>query len=95
MPEISLDEAAEIRDRALAPWVAKLDLCIEHVGADGMRLRLPYHADLVQEGGAICGQAMMAAADAAMVLGVANALGGLEPITTVSQNTNFLRPRCG
>lgn len=95
MPGISLDEAEEILDRALAPWVAELDLRVEHVGAEGMRLRLPYRADLVQGGGAICGHAMMAAADTAMLLGVSNALGGLEPITTVSQNTNFLRPALG
>ncbi len=95
MPGISVKEVEKILARGLAPWVARLGLRVEHVDESGMRLRLPYHADLVQGGGVVCGQAMMAAADTAMVLGVTNALGGHEPITTVNQSTNFLRPALG
>jgi uncharacterized protein (TIGR00369 family) len=46
----------------------------------------------VHEGGVLCGQTMMAAADTAMVLAVMTKLGGFKPMTTVQLQTSFLRP---
>jgi acyl-coenzyme A thioesterase PaaI-like protein len=40
----------------------------------------------------LCGQAMMAAADTAMVLALINQFGEFKPCTTVQMNTSFLRP---
>ena len=40
----------------------------------------------------MCGQALMAAADTAMVIAISSALGGFRPMATVSQNVSFFRP---
>ena len=43
-------------------------------------------------GGVVCGQALMAAADTAMILAVAASLGEFRPMTTVQLQTSFLKP---
>jgi acyl-coenzyme A thioesterase PaaI-like protein len=43
----------------------------------------------------LCGQAMMAAADTAMVLALVNQFGAFRPCTTVQMNTVFLKPLSG
>ena len=53
---------------------------------------LPVAPALVHGGGVLCGQAIMAAADTAMVLAVSAALGGFRPMTTVQLQTSFLKP---
>jgi acyl-coenzyme A thioesterase PaaI-like protein len=40
----------------------------------------------------LCGQAMMAAADTAMVLALMQHFGEFRPCTTVQMSTSFLRP---
>lgn len=40
----------------------------------------------------VCGQAMMSAADTAMVLAIVSQLGTQRPMTTVQLNTAFLKP---
>ena len=49
----------------------------------------------MHDGGVLCGQTMMAAADTAMVLAVMTHLGGFKPMTTVQLQTSFLRPIAG
>jgi uncharacterized protein (TIGR00369 family) len=75
-----------------APWVQALDLKVEGFDADSVTLRLPQNAELSRVGGMLCGQAMMAAADTAMVLALINQFGQFRPCTTVQMNTSFLRP---
>jgi uncharacterized protein (TIGR00369 family) len=58
-------------------------------------LRLPFDPALCREGGTICGQALMAAADTAMVLAICAHQGGFRPMTTVSLNTSFMRAIAG
>ena len=43
----------------------------------------------------LCGQAMMAAADSAMVLALIQHFGEFRPCTTVQQSTSFLKPLSG
>ena len=43
-------------------------------------------------GGTVCGQALMTAADTAMVIAIAAAAGGFRPMATVGQNISFMRP---
>ena len=57
-----------------------------------MVLTMPVSAAQVHGGGVVCGQALMAAADTAMVLVIAAQLGGFRPMTTVQLQTSFLRP---
>lgn len=75
-----------------APWVQALDLRVEAADADGVRLRLPLTPALVRQGEVLCGQAMMAAADTAMVLALMQHFGAFRPCTTVQLNSSFLRP---
>jgi uncharacterized protein (TIGR00369 family) len=76
----------------LAPWVQALGLKVEGFDADSVTLRLPQNAELSRVGGMLCGQAMMAAADTAMVLALINQSGEFRPCTTVQMNTSFLKP---
>lgn len=75
-----------------APWVQDLGLAVEAFDADSVTLRLPQDAKLSRVGGMLCGQAMMAAADTAMVLALINQFGAFRPCTTVQMNTSFLKP---
>jgi uncharacterized protein (TIGR00369 family) len=75
-----------------APWVQQLALKVESFDADSVTLRLPQSTELSRIGGMLCGQAMMAAADTAMVLALVNHFGEFRPCTTVQMNTTFLRP---
>ena len=75
-----------------APWVQALDLRVEAFGPDEVTLRLPRSDQLSRVGGMLCGQAMMAAADTAMVLALIALQGRFRPCTTVQLNTSFLRP---
>lgn len=79
-------------ERVTAPWVADLGLRIQRAGTGEVVLALPIAARLVHSGGVLCGQAMMAAADTAMILAIASKLGGFKPMTTVQLQTSFLRP---
>ncbi|MBC5782525.1 PaaI family thioesterase [Ramlibacter sp. USB13] len=78
-----------------APWVQELGLRVEAFDADSVTLRLPQDARLSRVGGMLCGQAMMAAADTAMVLALVNHFGAFRPCTTVQMNTSFLKPLSG
>jgi len=75
-----------------APWVQQLALKVESFDGDSVTLRLPQSPELSRIGGMLCGQAMMAAADTAMVLALVNHFGEFRPCTTVQMNTTFLRP---
>ncbi|HRW73390.1 MAG TPA: PaaI family thioesterase, partial [Ottowia sp.] len=78
-----------------APWVQALGLRVEQAGDAEVTLRLPASDQLAREGGTLCGQAMMAAADTAMVLALMRQFGEFRPCTTVQMNTSFLRPLTG
>jgi len=75
-----------------APWVQALQLRAESFDTDSVTLRLPQNAQLSRVGGMLCGQAMMAAADTAMVLALISHFGEFRPCTTVQMNTSFLKP---
>lgn len=81
--------------RLFAPWVRELDLRIIEARAGEVTLVLPVTSHHVHEGGVLCGQTMMAAADTAMVLAVMTKLGGFKPMTTVQLQTSFLRQVAG
>jgi acyl-coenzyme A thioesterase PaaI-like protein len=75
-----------------APWVLALDLRVESFAPGSVTLRLPHSTQLSRVGGMLCGQAMMAAADTAMVLALINHFGEFRPCTTVQLNSSFLKP---
>jgi uncharacterized protein (TIGR00369 family) len=75
-----------------APWVQALGLKVESFADGEVTLRLPQNPDLSRVGGMVCGQALMSAADTAMVLAIVTRLGNQRPMTTVQLNTSFLKP---
>lgn len=92
MSELDKAAAQAILAGNFAPWVLDLGLTVESVSAGVAVLRMPYSARLVRVGGTICGQALMSAADTAMVIALSGTFGGFKPMTTVSQNVTFMRP---
>ena len=87
--------AQRILDEKFAPWVRELGLRVEAVGEGSAVLRLPFSERLNRVGGTICGQALMSAADTAMVFALAGSFGEFRPVATVSQNISFMRPVSG
>ncbi|MEV1080084.1 PaaI family thioesterase [Streptomyces sp. NPDC050211] len=88
-------EADKILADNFAPWVLELGLSVETLGDHRAILRLPWSQRLAREGGALSGQALMAAADTATVIAVSAARGGYGPMTTVQQSTSFQRAVTG
>lgn len=74
-----------------APWVQALNLRVTACDAASATLLMPFDERLLRVGGIICGQALMSAADTAMVIAICSALGGMRPMATVSQNFSFMR----
>ena len=75
-----------------ADCVKRLSLRVESVDEDAVSLSLPVTPDLVHGGGVVCGQAILSAADTAMLLAMIARLGGFKPMTTVQLQASFLRP---
>jgi uncharacterized protein (TIGR00369 family) len=90
LPDLLAERLASVA----APMVRQLGLRIVRAEPGDVTLSLPVNDPVVHAGGVLCGQAIMAAADTAMVV----ALCSLEPearfrpMTTVQLNTSFLRP---
>ena len=84
-----------------APWVKDLDLSVEAFDFEpsaeardwqpGAILRMPFSEKLCRNGGMVCGQALMASADTAMVIANLAANRIYRPMTTVDQTTHFMR----
>lgn len=92
-----LAAAQRLLAEAFAPWVCDLGLSVERIdagagGEPGALLRMRFSDRLCREGGVVCGQALMAFADTAMMLAVSTASGRYRPMTTVDQTTHFLKP---
>lgn len=75
-----------------ADYVKRLNLRVRAVRPGEVDIAMPVAPELVHGGGVLCGQAMMAAADTAMVLVLIADLGEFRPMTTVQLQTSFLRP---
>ncbi len=88
----SVEDLQALLAQVTAPYVQALGLRVLEASDDEVALALPVAPALVHGGGVLCGQAMMAAADTAMVLAMSAALGGFKPMTTVQLQTSFLRP---
>jgi uncharacterized protein (TIGR00369 family) len=79
-------------DRLAADYVKRLHLRVETVAPGEVTLTLPVSPELVHAGGVLCGQAIMSAADTAMLLAMIAQLGEFRPMTTVQLQTSFVRP---
>ena len=94
-PPVTLQLLQEALTAYFAPWVQALQLNVEGFGTQGVTLRLPQNEQLSRVGGMLCGQAMIAAADTAMVLALIQHFGGFRPCTTVQMSSSFLKPVSG
>ena len=96
-PETTADEfdaaaAAALLADVTAPWVRDLGLKVKEIGRAQSHFFLPFSDQLTRDAGMICGQAIVAAADTAMIAAVTAAIGEYAPITTVDIVSRFLRP---
>jgi uncharacterized protein (TIGR00369 family) len=91
-PAVNADALKSALREWFAPWVRALDLQLEDFEDGAVTLRLPQNPALCRIGGMVCGQALMAAADTAMVLAIVTRLGKQRAMTTVQLNTSFLKP---
>ncbi|MDN3274725.1 PaaI family thioesterase [Frankia sp. RB7] len=99
--EFDITEARRILGEVFAPWVQDLNLSVERIEHNppanasdwqpGALLRMPFSERLCRNGGVVCGQALMALADTAMVIANLAANRGYRPMTTVDQTTHFMR----
>jgi len=85
-------DLTEVLKANFAPWIQALNLTVEQTSATHTTLRLPWSPTLAREGGALSGQALMAAADTATALALTAARGAYLPMTTIEQHTTFQRP---
>jgi uncharacterized protein (TIGR00369 family) len=100
--EFDIAEARRVLGDVFAPWVQDLGLSVSGIefappagaAADwqpGAILRMAFSERLCRHGGIVCGQALMALADTAMVIAILAANRGYRPMTTVDQTTHFMR----
>ena len=98
-----IQAAGRLMTEVLAAWVQDLGLLVESVesgrpvgaSADwqpGAVIRMPFSSKLCRDGGVVCGQALMAAADTAMVIACSAAWNGYRPMSAIDQTMHFLRP---
>ena len=95
MQPVNVDTANARLKEVFAPHVQSLDLSVESIDREGAVLRMPYSDDLCRTGQIICGQALMTLIDTCMVFVCYGGLDAYSDVTTVSQNTSFLRPAIG
>ena len=79
-------------DSLAADCVKRLGMRVEAVEAGQVRLSLPVSPEIVHAGGVVCGQAILSAADTAMLVAMIAQLGDFRPMTTVQLQTSFVRP---
>ena len=98
----TIEEARRILGDVFAPWVRDLGLSVDGIDCErpddagpdwqpGALLRMAFSDRLCRHGGIVCGQALMALADTAMVIAMVAASRGYRPMTTVDQTTHFMR----
>ena len=87
-----VNEAQNLLSSVTAPWIKSLDLQVNHISNWKCKFTLNYHENLVRAGNIICGQAIVSAADTAMIVAVISAIGKYQEITTVDISCKYLRP---
>ena len=85
-------EAQNLLSSVTAPWIQDLDLQIISISELKCKFTLNYSEKLVRAGNIICGQAIVSAADTAMIVAVISAIGKYQEITTVDISCKYLRP---
>ena len=84
-------EAQNLLSSVTAPWVQDLDLQIISISDLKCKFTLNYSKKIVRTGNIICGQAIVSAADTALIVAVISSIGNYEEITTVDICCRYLR----
>ena len=84
-----------IADEIFAPWVRALDFRVAAADADGVTLSMAFAPAASHTAHMVCGQALLAVADSAMVLALAYAFGAFRPVATVDMHMQFMRAAKG
>jgi len=90
--EFDVAEAQNFLDKVTAPWIQDLKIKVNDIGEKHCKFFVNHNQNLVRSGGIVCGQAIVSAADTAMIPAVIAAIGAYEQITTVDIVCKFLRP---
>jgi len=88
-------EAQNLLSSVTASWIQDLNLKVDCIGDRKCQFTLNYDKTLARSGNIICGQAIVSAADTAMIAAVISAIGKYEEITTVDISCKYLRPLLG
>lgn len=89
------DAAQRILDTGFAPWIRALSPEITAIGPQGCTMVIPITPEINRIGDIVCGQALASLADTAMVFACFGHLDAVEPVGTVTLDTQFLRPATG
>lgn len=89
------ETAQTILDDAFAPWVRALQPKISEITAERCVMTIPITPEIMRMGNIVSGQAMAALADTAMVFACFGHLDAVEPVGTITLDTQFLRPATG
>ncbi len=89
------ETAQTILDQGFAPWIKALSPVISEISATKTVMTIPVTPDIKRIGDIVCGQALTALADTAMVFACFGHLDAPEPVGTVTLDTQFLRPANG
>lgn len=90
MTHYTVAQCEDLLATVFPPWVEELAIAVEASEEGRVVLRLPATKPIERVGGIVCGQALMAFADTAMIVATISHLGEFVPVATVSQTTNFL-----
>jgi acyl-coenzyme A thioesterase PaaI-like protein len=102
-PVFGVQAAGRVMTEAFAPWVQDLGILVDtvesgrppsapHDWQPGAVLRLPFGPRICRDGSTVCGQALVALADAAIVIACSAAWNSYRPMAPVDQTMHFLRP---
>jgi uncharacterized protein (TIGR00369 family) len=81
--------------RNFAGWIQELQPVISKIGPDGCTMTIPIRDHINRVGDIVSGQALAALADTAMVFACIGQMDRIEPVGTVTLDTQFLRPASG
>lgn len=89
------ETAQTILQKSFAQWVRALQPTVTEIGPEGAVLCMPITGEINRIGDIVSGQALAALADTAMVFACFGHLDAVEPVGTVTLDTQFLRPATG
>ena len=93
--QLTLPFAQKFLNDNFAQWILDLHPTLTHCAYGSAVIDIPITAHIQRVGDIVCGQAMGALADTTMVFACFSHLDRLEPVSTTTLDTQFLRPASG